>query len=211
MNSPPAMPEITHAVGDDRCASGGVAFVPVGEHLVPDRLARLHVERDQMVVDRDAKELAVVDGRRAPVDRTEIATRCTPGSTSTGVRQICLPVSHVDGKRPLAVHDVHDAVVDRRRAQFAHVIHQARVPDRHEALDVRLVDLLKRAVVLAVVAHACGRHVVGVPAVVRKFGRGLGECHHGADGQGGRQQASGLHIGPRSVVTFAKSPLRVRW
>ena len=75
----------------------------------------------------------------------------------------------VDGERPLAVDHVHDAVVDRRRRQLAQVVHQARAPDRHEALDVGLVDLLERAVALPVVAHALRGDVVGVLAVVDEF------------------------------------------
>ena len=44
-----------------------------------------------MVVDRHAKQLAVIDRRRAPGE--SVRARGTPGSISTGVRQICLPVS----------------------------------------------------------------------------------------------------------------------
>src|SRR5262249_24124589 len=39
------------AVGHNRRARGEIAFLGFGKLLVPDLLARLHVERDEMVVD----------------------------------------------------------------------------------------------------------------------------------------------------------------
>jgi hypothetical protein len=49
-----------HAVRDDRRARRGIALFVVGELLLPHLFARLHVERDDVVVERDAIELAVV-------------------------------------------------------------------------------------------------------------------------------------------------------
>src|SRR4029079_15895622 len=46
--------------GDARSAGSGVALVEIGKGLVPHLLAGLQVERDEMVVDRDAEQLAVV-------------------------------------------------------------------------------------------------------------------------------------------------------
>ena len=91
------------------------------------------------------------------------------------MRQICRPVSTSIANVHLPLIDVHDAVVDRRRGQLALVVHQARAPDRHQPLDVGFVDLLERAVALAVVAHALGGDVVGVLAVVDQFLRRLRE------------------------------------
>src|SRR5262249_27167454 len=42
---------------------------------------------------------------------------------------------------------------------------EAQIPDRHQALDGLLVDLLERAVALLVVAHPIGQNVVGRAAV----------------------------------------------
>jgi hypothetical protein len=82
---------------------------------------------------------------------------------------------NVDGKGPLAVDDVHDAVVDGRRGELAAVVHQAGRPRRRQAFDVRLVDLLERAVALAVVAHALGGDVFCVLTVADEFFRGLSQ------------------------------------
>src|SRR5262249_60677896 len=43
----------------------GVAFLVVGELLLPDLLASLHVERDDMTINRLATKLAIID-RRSP-------------------------------------------------------------------------------------------------------------------------------------------------
>jgi hypothetical protein len=76
---------------------------------------------------------------------------------------------NVDGERPLAVDHIHDPVVNRRRRQFTLVVHETAGPDRHQALDVGLVDLLQRTVVLSVVPHALGGDVIRVLAVVDEF------------------------------------------
>ena len=163
------------AIGHNRCAGGGVALVPVGKFLVPQHLAALHVEGEQMVVDRDAKQPPVVDRRGASVDRAKEGDARGGG---VGVHRSAPDLTarlHVYGEGPLAIDDVHDAVVDGRRRQLACVIHQARVPDRHEALHVGPVDLYERAVVLPVVAHALGRHVRSILAVVDELFRRLGQ------------------------------------
>ena len=118
-----------------------------------------------MVVDRDAKQLPVVDGRCASRDRRALHARLELHGRAPD-----LPTRFdVDGKRPLAVDDVHHAVVDGGRGELTHVVHQARVPHGHEALDVRLGDLFQRAVALTVVPHALGGDVRGVAAVVHQF------------------------------------------
>ena len=70
-----------------------VAFLEVGEFLLPDLLAGLHVERDDVASIVLAKELAVVDrrARRALMRRTRDAQRAAV--VLTGVRQIWRPVA----------------------------------------------------------------------------------------------------------------------
>ena len=101
-----------------------------------------------------------------------LAARVPPGSVLHR-RAPDLPAGlDIDREGPLAVDGVDDAVVDRRRRELAQVVHQARAPHRHQPLDVRFVDLLERAVALAVETHALGQHVVRVLAViVELFGR----------------------------------------
>src|SRR5437879_13215533 len=55
---------------------------------------------------------------------------------------------------------------------LAHVVRQAEAPDRNQAPDAGLVDLLERAVHLQVVAHAESGDVLGVlPVVEQLLGR----------------------------------------
>ena len=132
-----------------------------------------------MIVDRYAKQFAVVDGRCASVD-------C--GTTYLGFeghrRAPDLPAGFdVDGERPRPVDDIHDAVVDDRRGQFTQVIAQTRVPDRHESPNVRFVDLVERAVALSVEPHALGHDVVGLVRVVDQLVHRLGHPVDGPDTQ----------------------------
>ena len=177
------------AVGDNRRTRRVVAVLLVRELLVPDLHARLHVERDEMVVVGDAIELAVVDRRGAAVDET------ADGSLFEHDRRApdLPPGRDVDCERHLAVDDVHDAVVDRRRGELALVVHQARRPDRHEALHRGRVDLLERAVALSRVAHALRRHVFGVLAVVEQVVRALRQHRRGVHDDQQREQAELLH------------------
>ena len=114
-----------------------------------------------MIVDRHAKDFAVINRRSAPVKSRPRDTgfdlgRCAPD----------LPAGlHIDGKRPLAVDGVHDAVVNGRLCELALIVHHARVPDRHQPLDVGLVDLLERAITLSVIAHAVSENVFRILAV----------------------------------------------
>src|SRR5262249_46847520 len=104
----------------------------LGELLLPDLLAGLHVERDKVIVDRHTKELAVVKHRRAARD-------AAPGDAGLGFngRAPELPAGlNVDREGPFAVDGIDDAVVDRGRRELAPVVHEAGAPDRHQAFDV---------------------------------------------------------------------------
>ena len=152
-----------------------------------------------MVVDRDAKELAVVDRRRASRDRAK--RRDLHARFDFDRRAPDLPAGfNVDGEGPLAVDHVHDAVVNGRRRQLTRIVHEARAPDRHEALDVGTVDLLERAVALPVVAHALGGDVFRVLAVVDEFVGRLGQSRPRPDSQDCSQQPDFLHDRPRLVA-----------
>jgi hypothetical protein len=122
-----------------------------------------------MIVDRHAKDFAVVDRRRASIEGGARDARfdldwCAPDLPSG---------FDVEGKGPLAVDHVHYAVVDGRLRQLALVIHEARAPDWHEPLHVGFIDLLQRAVAFSIVAHALGEDIFGVLAVVDEFVRRL--------------------------------------
>ena len=173
-----------HAVGDLRRAGHREAFLPLDDLLLPDLLAGLLVERDDVRVERAAEYLAVVD-RRALV-RDAAAHHARGGRIELDRRAPdLLAGGDVDRDRELGVGDEHDAVVDERLPLLAVVAGQRRAPDRHQALHVRLVDLLQRAVAVLVIAHPVGEHVVGVPAVVFQL---LGRLRARRAGESARQQ-----------------------
>ena len=125
-----------HAVGDERRARRGVAFREVGKLLLPYLCAGFHVERNDVRVERHTKELAVVDGRRAAVDRAAASVR-RRFRRRVGGRAPDLPAGRkIDGKSPFTVHYVHHAVVYRGLRQFAQVVHQAHAPDRNQPLHI---------------------------------------------------------------------------
>ena len=164
-----------HVVGDQRRDRHGITFLPLGRLLVPDLLAGLHVERDDMRVERGAVELAV-ENRGALV-----------GNTAThDARRLRHPVDRrfpdllagadVDRHRRLGVGDIHHPVEHQRLRLLAPWIVEAEVPDRHQAFDRRLVDLFERAIAVKAIAHAIGQHVVGVLAVVLEIVERLRRC-----------------------------------
>src|SRR5262249_49094945 len=57
-----------HAIRNDRRACRVVALARVGEFLVPKLLAGFHVQCEHMVVDRYAKDFAVVYSRSASIE-----------------------------------------------------------------------------------------------------------------------------------------------
>ena len=116
-----------HAVGNDRSAGGVVALFKVGESLIPKFFAGLHVEREYMIIDGHAKELAVINRRRASIEGHMLDSWFNFHGRAPD-----LPAGfHINGKTPLAVDHVHHTVVNRRRRQLAQFIHGAYVPDGH--------------------------------------------------------------------------------
>src|SRR5258708_539054 len=103
-----------------------------------------------MVIYRDAKEFAAIDRGGASVVSGALDPRFKLHWRAPDLRA----GFNIDGKGPLSVDRIHDAVVNRWCRQFTLVIHQARAPNGYEAFNVRFVDLLKRTVALSVVAHA---------------------------------------------------------
>ena len=100
----------------------------------------------------------------------------------------------IDRERPLAVDHVHHAVVNRRRREFALLIHHTRIPDGHQAFHVGLIDLVQRAEALPVIAHAVGEDVFRILTVVNKFLRRLPEPRRSPE----RRRGYGLTRNPSS-------------
>jgi hypothetical protein len=84
-----------------------------------------------------------------------------------------LPGGDIKGDSPAAVHHIHDAVVDGRLRKLAGVVAETGAPDRHQPLDVRLVDLAERTVLIEAVAHPEGGDVLAVLAVIDQLLRAL--------------------------------------
>ena len=126
-----------------------------------------------MTVDGLAEQFAVVD------------RRCTAHISATGGHaQRATIVVHwrapdlatatdVDGEGPVAVHHIHHAVIDGGLRQLAHVVGETEGPERHQTLDVRLVDLLERTEHLQVVTGAEQGYVFRVLALIEQFIRRL--------------------------------------
>src|SRR5215813_12548242 len=152
-----------------------VAFLVVGELLLPDLLSSLHVERDDMTINRLAKKLAIIDGRSSAHDDAGLTNPRGPPLIFDRRPPDLLASCNVEGERPVSIHHVHHAVVDRRLRQFASVVAEARAPDRHDSLDVRFIDLAQRAILVEMIAHPEGGDIFAVLAVVDQLLRGLSQ------------------------------------
>jgi len=93
-----------------------------------------------MVVDGHAKELAIIDCRRASVEGGALDPRFEDHRSSPDL----LSRFNVDGEGPFAVDHIHDAVIDCRRRQLALVVHEAGAPDGHQALIFDVLICLSR-------------------------------------------------------------------
>ena len=56
-----------NAISDNGCARGIVALRRFGKFLIPEFFASLHIKREYVVIDRNAKQFAIVDGRGSSV------------------------------------------------------------------------------------------------------------------------------------------------
>ena len=94
--------------GDNAC----VAFLVVSELLLPDLLAGLHIERDDMAVDRLAKKFAIIDGRSPAHDDAGLTNPRRPALILNRRAPDRLAGGDIERRSPVAVHHVHNAVVD---------------------------------------------------------------------------------------------------
>src|SRR5215831_15432071 len=77
-----------------------VAFLVVGELLLPDLLASLHVEGDDMTINRLAKKLAIIDGRSPSPDDAGLTNSRRPPLIFDRRQPDLLPSRNVEGERP---------------------------------------------------------------------------------------------------------------
>ena len=126
-----------------------------------------------MTINRLAKKLAIIDGRSPAHDDAGLTNPRGPPLIFDRRPPDLLASCNVEGERPVSIHHVHHAVVDRRLRQFAGVVAEARAPDRHESLDVRFIDLAQRAILVEMIAHPEGGDVFAVFAVIDQLLRGL--------------------------------------
>src|SRR5207237_4126748 len=99
------------AVRHQRRDDAGVALLVVGELLLPELLAGLHVERDDMRVDRLAEELAVVDGRAAARDDAGRADAGRAALVVDGRAPDLLAGGDLERESPVALHPLSHAFV----------------------------------------------------------------------------------------------------
>ena len=193
------------AVGDDR-ARGLVGRVHrVVENLgVPNHLARLRVQGDEVVVHAGMEDQLAVDG--------DVAVGVDQAADHV-VAQVVRPVAavlpdqvaghRVDGlDGVLRVRHEHHAVADQRRPLLAAVGRQGAAPDQPEAPDVVAVDLIERAVAPAVERAAPHQPLVGARVqqlrvgdradAVRLLGQDRGRGN-GCEGQRGDDAARDAH------------------
>ena len=166
-----------HAVGDQRRDRHRIAGLEVDRVLAPQLLAGLGVERDDIGIERGAEDLAVIDRGAAVDDAAADDARRLRRIFDLGLPDLLAGLG-VDRHRGAVGGDVQHALVDQRLRFLAAIVVEAVVPDRHQALDGVLVDLLERAETLQIVAHAVIENVVGVGRALRQFVGRL--CHRGS-------------------------------
>src|SRR5262245_12383245 len=103
-----------------------------------------------MTINLLVKKLAIRDGRPPAHDDAGLTNPRRPPLIFDRRPPDLLPSCNVEGERPVSVHHVHHAVVDRRLRQFAGVVAEARAPDRYESLDVRFIVLAQRVIMVAI-------------------------------------------------------------
>ncbi len=141
-----------------------IPFLPFGDLGFPDFLSGFRIERLQVGVDRGDEYLAVVE-RHSPVREPAAHDARSRRVPLDGCRPDLPAGRHVDCHRLSHIGYVHHPVVDERLPLLADLVRKRDAPDRDEALDRALVDLLEGTVALLVIAHAVGQHVVGAAAV----------------------------------------------
>ena len=181
----PGHPGYDLAPHDDRAAGVPVAEAAVGHLVLPDQLTRPRVEGDQLRSARAGVDLVTVDGDAAPrhpgaaidrqvlVLRNRLPARMLPEEIAGG----CVERLHA-----AAAGHVHHAVVHQRGHLVGARLHRPG-PDELQVADVVPVDLVKRAVALAVQRPA----PVDPVAVVRGqklLGRDGLEVRHLRSGRG---------------------------
>src|SRR4029453_9223641 len=141
-----------NAVRDERRHGHRIAFLDVGRLLTPQLLAGLHVERNDVGVERGAEKLAVVNRAAAVDDAATHDARRLCRVFDLGLPDLFAGFG-VNRHRGVVVGDVNDALVYQWLRLRASIICEAVVPHRHQILYVILVDLRKRAEPLQIIAH----------------------------------------------------------
>ena len=174
--------------GDQRCGRGRVAVGVVVDLLLPDHLAGVLVQRDELRVQRGEDDEVVIQGRTA-VDHV------AAGHDAVRQAVLVLPqlgaglgVEREDAR--VGRRDEHLAVVDHRLRFLTALLFAAEgeAPHRHQLADGRGVDLLERGIALALLADAPAQHVAGGLGIVLDHLIGHGGVGHGRQA-GAHQQA----------------------
>ena len=185
-----------------------VAFLVVGDLLVPDHVAGLGVERHEPRVERAEIDLVAVE--RGPAVDHVAARQDALGQPGVVLPQL-LSGRHVDGVEPrIGAGDVHHPVVHERLRLLPSLLFAAQRegPCRDQIFDVVSVESVERAVALQTAAHAVGDHVPGGHGVVGDVLVGdLGPCGLGRDQRdaGGGDEAVHMGLLPGVVAPGARA------
>ena len=201
------------AVRDDRPRALVRGMGPVVEDAgLPDQLAGLRVEGEDVLVDAGVDDEVVVDGE-VPVGRADAghdALARVVGEVAAVLPEQ-VPRGGVDGLDDVArVRHVEDAVVDERRALLAAAGAERPRPHHPQVADVVPVDLVEGAVAPAVEGAAPHEPVVRRRRLQHLVGDGNelrgGLCEGvGGGGEGGREYESEERAASTDVLT-ADSP-----
>src|SRR5262245_53590160 len=174
------------AVRHERRDRHRIALLVVVGPGLPQLLAGLRVEREDMRVERRTDELALVD-RRA-------AAHLAAADVARDVRLVFDVVSpqplagdRIDRERAARGGHVHHAVVHQRLRLVAEHVRRAVAPYRDEALDRAAIHLRERAVTLLAVPHAVRQHVARRAVVVSEIVAAL-RVDGGNQAQAGRER-----------------------
>ncbi len=149
-------PEDDLVLDDERRDIELKALLPVDERPVPDRLAGLRVDRNQMPVVRGPEQ--AIPGDREALDDHQVRIRLGGHAVSEGPE--APPGGRVERHDLAVLHGVEHAVHDERRGLHLVEVLGTPHPLQRHTPDVLRLDLIEQTVPLARIAAAVGEPVL---------------------------------------------------
>lgn len=155
-------------VHDQWCGGVAVTGLVIRDLLVPNRVARLGVQRDDARIQRAEIDVFAIK-RRPAVDHV------TARQDAFGQTRVILPKLfagfHIDGIQPrIGPGDIHDTVMHQRLGFLAALLFttQRKRPGGNKILDVVPVKRVQRRIPLQVAAHAVGQYILRGCGIIRQ-------------------------------------------